>query len=211
MDEYELNKRQKLFIYDKINGLIANEKIEIQNNLSLINIDIMDNRLNIEPYPDLNINQYSIEYIVDEASKIDDVFDRLRFFKHRKVEYENEASELGWDIGLGDEIQVEIDVLEKFITCSSNTFTTKASLSADHYEKMHIFIRNGQTLEAIDYLIDGKIIESKTKKFDLIQLSGQWKENERKTNLGLIDEIQSGQTRGRITNAVLNFVNEIAK
>lgn len=115
MDDYALNKEQKLFIFDKINGLIANADEETQNNLSHINVEVLDSRWNIEPYQDLNHEQYSIEYTVEEASKIEDLFERLKFFKHRKLEYERESQELGWDIGLGNEIQIEIDVLEKII------------------------------------------------------------------------------------------------
>lgn len=48
-------------------------------------------------------------------------------------------------------------------------------------------------------------------KSDFIQLSGQWKENERKVNLGLVNDMDAGQTRNRITNAVLDLVKEIEK
>jgi|GEM_PF-3134308 len=119
MDDNELTKEQRLFIYDKINGLIANADEETQNNLSHINIEILDNRWNLEPYQDLNYEKYSIEYIAKEASKIDDYYERLKFLKHQKLEYERQAKELGWDIGLGDEIQIEIEVLEKVIKDNS--------------------------------------------------------------------------------------------
>ncbi|MBK9487825.1 MAG: hypothetical protein IPO07_02800 [Haliscomenobacter sp.] len=210
MDEHKLNKEQKLFIFDKINGLIANADIETQNNLSHINIEVLDSRWNIEPYQDLNYEQYSIEYIVEEASKIEDFFERLRFFKHRKLEYEKEAQELGWDIGLGNEIQVEIEVLEKLIA-SSNINHKSGKSTEELLGKVQGFIKNGQTLKAIEYLLDEDKIAIESIKFGFLQLSGQWKENEWKVNLGLVNDTEAGQTRNRITNAVLNLAKEIEK
>lgn len=210
MDDHELNKEQKLFIFDKINGLIANADEETQSNLSHINIEVLDSRWNIEPYQDLDYEQYSIEYIVEEASKIENLFERLSFFKHRKLEYERESQELGWDIGLGNEIQIEIDVLERIIT--QNSINHKSSnLTEELLATIQGFIKNGQTIKAIEYLLDEDIIATESIKSDFIQLSGQWKENERKVNLGLVNDMEAGQTRNRITNAVLNMVKEIEK
>lgn len=208
MDEHELSKDQRLFIYDKINGLIANADVATQDILSHINIEVLDNRWNLEPYKDLNHEQYSIKYIVKEASNIDDLYERLKFFKHRKLDYERESKDLGWDIGLEEEIQIEIDALEKMI---ANKIVKQNPINSieELLGKVQDFIRKGKTIKAIEYLLDNDKIEIKSLKTDFIQLSGQWKEIERKVDLGLVNDIEAGQTRNRITNAVLNLIDEI--
>ncbi|WP_373551159.1 hypothetical protein [Haliscomenobacter sp.] len=210
MDEYNLTKEQKIFIYDKINGLIANADTGTQNNLAHINIEVLDSRWSLEPYQDLNIEKYSIEFIAEEALKIDDLYERLKFLKHRKIEYEREAENIGWDIGLSDEIQVEIEVLEKRM--NDNKFNTKPAGAIENIlTNVQEFIKKGYTIEAINYLIDNRLSENESVKRDIYLLSGQWEELERKINLGLINDADAGLTRNRISNAILKITNEFGK
>jgi hypothetical protein len=113
MKEENLTKKQKIFIYDKLNGLIANDDYHNRDNLANINSRILKFRLGLEPYEDLDLECYSIDAITKEALMFDDLNQRLRFLKHRKFKYEQEASEIGYDIGLGQEIQIEIEIIEK--------------------------------------------------------------------------------------------------
>ncbi|HRD79146.1 MAG TPA: hypothetical protein PLL53_00205 [Saprospiraceae bacterium] len=210
MDEHNLTKEQKIFIYDRINGLIANADTDTQNDLAHINIEVLDCRWNLEPYQDLDIEQFSIEFIAEEASKIVDPYERLRFLKLRKIEYEREAENVGWDIGLGDEIQVEIDVLEKRI--NDHSFSILPSRSIEKVlSKVQDFIKNGETVEAINYLIENGSFESESRKHEIYLLSGQWKEMERKINLGLISDSEAGLTRNRISSAILKITDESKK
>jgi hypothetical protein len=209
MGDYDLTKEQKLFIFDKLNGLIANADVEVQEKLAHINIEVMDARLSIEPYDDLNPEKYSIEYIVSEAEKFDDLYERLKFLRHRKLEYEKEVEDVGWGIGLDKEIQVEIDVLEKIITEKGNTIQGNQDISTTElFNHVQNFIKNGQTMKAIDYLINLYNVENKSERMDFVQLSGQWKEVERKVNLGIMDNTEAEKTKNRITNAVSSFMRE---
>lgn len=210
IDEHNLTKEQKLFIYDKIIGLIANADTDTQNDLSHINIEVLDCRWNLEPYQDLNIEQYSIEFIAEEALKIVDPYERLKFLKLRKIEYEREADSIGWDIGLGDEIQVEIDVLEKRI--NDNNLSTEPSHAVENVlAKVLDFIRIGDTVDAINYLIENGLFETELRKQEVHLLSGQWNQIERKINLGLISDSEAGPTKNRISSAILKIANESKK
>lgn len=210
MDESDLTKEQKIFIYDKINGLIANADTDTQNALSHINIEVLDCRWNLEPYQDLNIEQYSIEFISEEALKIVDPYERLKFLKLRKLEYEREADSIGWDIGLGDEIQVEIDVLEKRI--KDNNLECQPSYAIENVlARVQDFIRKGYTIEAINCLIDNGSFENESRKQEVYLLSGQWNELEQKINLGLINYSEAGQIRNRISSAILKITDESKK
>ena len=210
MDESNLIKEQKIFIYDKINGLIANADIDTQNTHSNIMLGILDCRWNLEPYQDLNSEQYSIEFIANESVKIVDLYERLKFLKLRKIEYEREADSIGCDIGLGDEIQVEIDVLEKRI--KDNHIDAQSSNSVENVlARVQEFIRKGDTIEAIDYLIDNDSFENESRKRDVYLLSGQWKELERKMNLGLISDMEALGIRNRISYTILKITDESKK
>ena len=112
MNQCQLNKNQRLFIYDKLNGLIANAEPSIQDKLSTINIEIIDRRWQLEPNSDLDLEKYNLESIMMEAEKIQNIPERIKFLRHKKLSYEKDAEDLGWDIGLGDEIQIEIEHLE---------------------------------------------------------------------------------------------------
>ena len=210
MDDNDLTKEQRIFIYDKINGLIANADLDTQNNLAHINIEVLDSRWNLEPYQDLNPEQYLIEFIAEEASKIDDLYERLKYLKHRKLEYEKKAEGIGWDIGLGDEIQVEIEILEKII--NDKNFTPKTNETIENLlTNVREHIKKGHTIEAINYLINNDSFDNESIKSDFCILSGQWKELERKVNLGLINDKEAGPTRNRISNAILNMINGFDK
>jgi len=113
MTEFQLNKDQRLFIYDKLSGLIANEEPTIQDKLSTINVEILDRRFQIEPYKDLSPENYSLEHLMKEADKIHDSSERIKFLRQKQLSYKQEAKSIGWDIGFGDEIQIEIEHLER--------------------------------------------------------------------------------------------------
>ena len=117
---------------------------------------------------------------------------------------------MGWDIGLGDEIQVEIDVLEKRI--SDRNLNPQSSQAIENVlAKVQDFIKNGDTFEAINYLIDNGSFETESRSQEVNLLSGQWNETQRKIDLGQISDSEAGQIRNRISSAILKIAGESNK
>jgi hypothetical protein len=170
MNEFQLNKAQRLFIYDKLNGLIANAEPSVQDNLSTINVEITDRRWQIEPYSELEVEKYNLESIMTEADKIQKIPERIRFLRHKKLSYEKEAEDLGWDIGLGDEIQIEIEHLEGI---------NKTEVVIENIKKNKILFLAANPKDSTRLRVDEEIREIETalklsKERDNFILSSKW-------------------------------------
>ncbi len=130
INHYDLNKEQKLFIYDKLMGLIANEEYDIRELLSNINIEILNARMDIEPM-EVNAEQYDIEEIIKESKKLKNINEQITYLKKRKLKYEQEAEDLGWDIGLGKEIDIEIEHMQSILKEEKTTKTKNITTLTD--------------------------------------------------------------------------------
>lgn len=121
MDENHLNKEQRLFIYDKLNGLIANADIETQNRLSILNIEITDRRWNLEPYDFEEENKkFNIDNILEESKQNNSLEDQLSFLRRKQLDLKSEADETGFIQDLINSIQIEIDSLYLKINRTKN-------------------------------------------------------------------------------------------
>ena len=120
MEAYKLDKGQKLFIYDKLNGLIASADPETRDLLTHINIEILNTRNQIEPM-EVDTKRYNINEIVRESKQYDDINEQIKFLKRRKLEYEQDAN----DSGLGKEIDIEVEFLITQLKTKKNSGKAK--------------------------------------------------------------------------------------
>lgn len=112
MNKHDLNKDQRLFIYDKLNGLIANTDIETQNRLSILNIEILDRRWTIEPYDLEEENKkFNIDHILEESKENSSIEDQISFLRRKQLQLNSEKDETGFIQELINSIQIEIDSL----------------------------------------------------------------------------------------------------
>lgn len=203
MDKYELNKEQRLFIYDKLLGLITNEEVETRNDLMTIYLTILDYRLDLAPYENLDTEKYSIEHIVQESLQYEDLYERLKFLKHRKLEYEREAEELQDGIGLEMDIQIEIEVLEKMIDSKAN-LSKNAKLAENDKARIKKLVGQNKIKQVIDYLIENGFGNNET-----LLLSARFVDLNRNARKGVIDNGEINLTRNRIIDGLLGHIDDL--
>lgn len=105
-----LNKEQQLFIYDKINGLIANADRETQEKLSIINVEVLDRRWEIEPLDiQADLDKLNTDLILHEANKIESIYDRIAYLRKKQLEFKNEEDETGFIQEKVNILQIDID------------------------------------------------------------------------------------------------------
>jgi len=112
MFDQNLNKDQILFIYDKLCGLIANADIQIQNNLSLIRLELTIRRIELEPY-DLSeeIKKYDLDLILEESKKEESIEDQIAFLRKKQLALKGENDETGFLDEIVNLLQIDIDSL----------------------------------------------------------------------------------------------------
>lgn len=110
--QHKLNKEQQLFIYDKINGLIANAERETQEKLSIINVEILDRRWEIEPL-DLQdeLDKFDTDLILEEANKIESIEDQIAFLRKKQLEFKREDDDTEFIKEKINILQIDIDSL----------------------------------------------------------------------------------------------------
>jgi len=116
-DKHELNKEQRVFILNKFTGIFYHSG---DASLSNIFIELTDRRHQLAPYdedPDFYDHAWDIDVIREELKEIQTIFEKIRYLKHKKLEYEWQSKEIKYDIGFSEKLDIEIkhfeDVLEK--------------------------------------------------------------------------------------------------
>jgi hypothetical protein len=127
-EKNQLNNKQKIFIYDRLNGLIANSDSDTKNRLTLINIEILNARNNLQEI-EIDSSQYEIEQILLEAKKKGDINAQIKFLKNYKVDYKLIADSIDFDIGLEEKIDNEIEYIKELH--SKNQKENLTSLTKD--------------------------------------------------------------------------------
>lgn len=154
-DKLKLTDQQKLFILDKFTGLIANADPITQERLALINVELTDTRIKIQPYG-INLKEYTIEHILKEAETYKDPLEQIKFLKLKRLNYRRVACELGWDIGLGAEIDIEIEHIEKTLERGpTESIKPTFLLSKDKGDKID-FIRVMNALFELGFFLDNR-------------------------------------------------------
>lgn len=128
-DELGLNDEQRVFILDKFLGMLYHSG---NRNLDNIFIEILDRRHDIKPIdddPEIRNNVWSIDYLRNEYEKLSTVAEKKRYLKHKKLEYLQTMERVGFDSGLGTEIDIELEYLDEIGDISppdsTNTNTDK--------------------------------------------------------------------------------------
>ncbi|WP_172635356.1 CHAT domain-containing protein [Saprospira grandis] len=125
----KLNDDQKIFILDKMLSMIYQSN---NHNLFKVYIELIDQRNNILPYledPDIINNMWDLNTLKAEADQLNTVSEKRRFYRLKQLQYQKEAAEVGLDLGIGEEIDIELLYLDE-VDKNINTLNTILFLSA---------------------------------------------------------------------------------
>lgn len=111
-----LSNEETKFVLDNFTEMLFSSE-----DTKLINvfIELTDRRHNLFPYdeePDFEENLWDLEILREKAKQFPTILEKIKFYRLQKLEYEKQSRELKFDIGVGKEIDIEIQYWEAVLS-----------------------------------------------------------------------------------------------
>jgi hypothetical protein len=134
-NEKKLNMLQRIFILDKLRNML----FEMENpNLERIFIELTDVRNELSPFnkeEGFEDSICDIEKLRFQTNDFPTILDKIRFLRLKKLYYKRESEQINYDIGISEEIDIEINYFEELMlqTKDSNPFGKRTENFKDSY------------------------------------------------------------------------------
>ncbi len=176
--KHNLNKDQIIFILDNFTEMLFQSENPV---LSNVYIELIDTRHEICPFDEeegFYDNIWNIERLREEANQYSTILERIRFLRHKQLEYKRESEELNADIGINEEIEIEVKYLEDLLEHTKKISLTDKQEKTQMQDKFKIlFLGANPTLSRLR--LDEEVREIQTnlkiaKERDKLELVQEW-------------------------------------
>lgn len=163
ISDHELSEEQQLVFLDNLAEFLFKNEDE---RLVKIYIEVINLRNSISPIiDDVDVDFWTIERLRERLNGHQSILEKIKYLERSKLEYSQQAEELGVDIGVAEEIDIEIEYYREILK-GIETYELKkvfsdeiySILSLEGYNQLVNFInltgRNLEKFSALNEVLD---------------------------------------------------------